>query len=68
MKLQHLEGDTGQQMSMLDSKTRSLVDDMKNTISTFQAHQEGEREKLESRLLLYYRPFNNGRYQVLLPA
>ena len=50
MKLQHLEGDTGQQMSMLDSKTRSLVDDMKNTISTFQAHQEGEREKLESRL------------------
>jgi hypothetical protein len=34
MKLQHLEGDTGQQMSMLDSKTRSLVDDMKNTIST----------------------------------
>jgi hypothetical protein len=28
----------------------TFFDDMKNTISTFQAHQEGEREKLESRL------------------
>ncbi|XP_071168279.1 protein FAM81A-like [Mytilus edulis] len=50
MKLQHLEGDTGQQMSILDSKTRSVTDDMKNMINQFQAHQEGEREKLESRL------------------
>ncbi|XP_052098447.1 protein FAM81A-like [Mytilus californianus] len=50
MKLQHLEGDTGQQMSILDSKTRSIMDDMKNMINQFQAHQEGEREKLESRL------------------
>lgn len=50
MKVQHLEGDTGQQMAMLDSKTRGMVDDMKNMIHSFQAQQEGEREKLESRL------------------
>ena len=51
MKLQHLEGDTGQQMATLDSRTRSIIDDLKNTLSMYQSNSEAEREKMETRLL-----------------
>ena len=50
MKLQHLEGDTGQQMAQLDSRTRQIIDDLKNNISTYQSHADVEREKLEGKL------------------
>ena len=50
IKIQHLEGDTGQQMAMMDGRTRSLIDDLKNSFHIFQTNTEGEREKLESRL------------------
>lgn len=51
MKLQHLEGDTGQQMATLDSRTKSIMDDLKNTLNMYQANSDAEREKLEARLL-----------------
>lgn len=51
MKLQHLEGDTGQQMATLDSRTKSIIDDLKNTLNMYQANSDAEREKLEARLL-----------------
>jgi hypothetical protein len=51
MKLQHLEGDTGQQMATLDSRTRGIIDDLKNTLALYQSNSDGEREKLEARLL-----------------
>ncbi|KAK3588380.1 hypothetical protein CHS0354_018181 [Potamilus streckersoni] len=50
MKLQHLEGDHGQQMSILDARTRQVIDDLKNSVTTFQANAESEREKVEARL------------------
>uniref|UniRef100_A0A8W8HS32 Uncharacterized protein n=1 Tax=Magallana gigas TaxID=29159 RepID=A0A8W8HS32_MAGGI len=58
MKLQHLEGDTGQQMATLDSRTKSIIDDLKNTLNMYQANSDAEREKLEARLLSknYYFP------------
>lgn len=51
MKLQHLEGDTGQQMATLDSRTKSIIDDLKNTLNMYQTNSDAEREKLEARLL-----------------
>lgn len=51
MKLQHLEGDTGQQMATLDSRTKSIIDDLKNTLNMYQVNSDAEREKLEARLL-----------------
>ncbi|XP_048736253.1 protein FAM81A-like isoform X2 [Ostrea edulis] len=51
MKLQHLEGDTGQQMATLDSRTRSIIDDLKNSLALYQSNSDGEREKLEARLM-----------------
>ncbi|KAK3098260.1 hypothetical protein FSP39_017666 [Pinctada imbricata] len=51
LKLQHLEGDTGQQMASLDTRTRSLVDDLKNNLAIIQSHSDAEREKLEAKLM-----------------
>ncbi|XP_069137003.1 protein FAM81A-like [Argopecten irradians] len=50
MKMTHLEGDHGQQLALLDGKTRTMIDDLKNSFHIFQTNTEGEREKLESRL------------------
>ncbi|KAL4227871.1 hypothetical protein ACF0H5_013309 [Mactra antiquata] len=50
LKLQHLENDYGQQMAQLDSRTRQVIDDLKNNISTYQNHADVEREKLEGKL------------------
>ena len=52
MKLQHLESDSGQQMAQLDSRTRQIIDDLKNNITTYQHHSDVEREKLEGKLNL----------------
>ncbi|KAL3866732.1 hypothetical protein ACJMK2_044013 [Sinanodonta woodiana] len=50
MRLQHLEGDTGQQMSILDARIRQIIDDLKNSVTSSQGNAESEREKLEARL------------------
>lgn len=50
IKMQHIEGDTGQQMAQLDSRTRQIIDDLKNNITTYQSHADVEREKLEGKL------------------
>ncbi|BFY98702.1 hypothetical protein BsWGS_01742 [Bradybaena similaris] len=52
MKLQHLEGDTNTQMSMIDAKTRQLIDDLKTNLTTMQTAFETERERTEQRLLV----------------
>ncbi|CAL1534101.1 unnamed protein product [Lymnaea stagnalis] len=52
MKLQHLEGDTNTQMSMIDAKTRQLIEDMKANLSSMQSNFETERERLEQRLFV----------------
>lgn len=51
MKLQHLEGDTNTQMSMIDAKTRQLVDEMKATMTSVQGSIDAERERMEQRLM-----------------
>ena len=48
--MQHIEGDTGQQMAQLDQRTRQIIDDLKNNITTYQNHADVEREKLEGKL------------------
>lgn len=50
MKMTHLESDTGQNIAGLDNRTRSLIDDLKNTVHVFQAQSDSEREKLEARI------------------
>lgn len=50
MKMQHLESDSGQQLAQLDARTRQVIDDLKNNITTYQHHADVEREKLEGRL------------------
>lgn len=50
MKLQHLESDSGQQLAQLDSRTRQVIDDLKNNINTYQHHADIEREKFEQKL------------------
>lgn len=52
MKLQHLEGDSNTQMSMIDAKTRQLIDDLKTNLTTMQTAFETEREQTEQRLLV----------------
>jgi uncharacterized protein YlxW (UPF0749 family) len=52
MKLQHLESDSNQQIAQLDSRTRQVIDDLKNNIHTYQNHADVEREKLEQKLSL----------------
>ena len=50
IKMQHIEGDTGQQMAQLDQRTRQIIDDLKNNVITYQNHADVEREKLEGKL------------------
>ncbi|XP_076443790.1 protein FAM81A-like [Babylonia areolata] len=51
MKLTHLEGDTNTQMSMMDAKSRQMVDDVKNMMTSLQTTMDSERERSEQRLL-----------------
>ena len=37
-------------MAHLDSRTRQIIDDLKNNIATYQSHSDVEREKLEGKL------------------
>ncbi|XP_059176269.1 protein FAM81A-like [Physella acuta] len=52
LKIQHLEGDTNTQMSMIDAKTRQLIEDLKANLASTQSTFEAERERLEQRLLV----------------
>lgn len=51
MKLQHLEGDTNSQVSMVDAKTRQMIDELKANMTSIQTTMEAERERTEQRLL-----------------
>jgi uncharacterized phage infection (PIP) family protein YhgE len=51
MKLQHIESGAVQQFTGLDSKTRSMADDVKTALHTVRVAEQGERDKLETRLL-----------------
>ncbi|KAK7450217.1 hypothetical protein BaRGS_00039965 [Batillaria attramentaria] len=51
MKLQHLEGDTNTQMSMIDAKSRQLVDEVKTMIEALRSASAAERERMEQRLM-----------------
>lgn len=51
MKLQHLEGDTNSQVSMIDAKTKQLMDELKANITSVQSTMDAERERSEQRLI-----------------
>ena len=51
IKLQHLEGDTGQQMASLDVRTRGVVEDLKTNLNMYQTNADSERDKLEARVM-----------------
>lgn len=51
MKLQHLEGDTNTQMSMIDAKSRQLVDEVKAMIEALRSASAAERERMEQRIM-----------------
>ena len=51
LKIRHMEGDSTNQLSALDNKTRSLMEEMKMAIKSSRALEEGEREKLEMRII-----------------
>ncbi len=50
LQLKHVESDSSQQVTKLESRTRSLAEDTRNQLSAQQLKQDGEREKLETRL------------------
>ena len=45
-----LGNDSSQQMAALDSKTRSMVEELKTSLKSYRVVEEGEREKMEARL------------------
>ena len=51
MKLTHLEGDTNTQMSMIDAKTRQLVDEVKTMVTTMHTTIDADRDRMEQRIL-----------------
>ena len=51
MKLTHLEGDTNTQMSMIDAKTRQLVDEVKTSMATMHTAIDSDRDRMEQRLM-----------------
>ncbi|XP_064609737.1 protein FAM81A-like [Liolophura sinensis] len=51
IQLQQVEGGTNHQLTLLESKTKSQVEDLRNNLSTYHITEEAEREKLEARLL-----------------
>ena len=53
MKIQHLEGDTNQQLMSVDSTTKSMVEQLKFSFDSYRVSEANERVKLEERLQLY---------------
>jgi hypothetical protein len=61
MQIKHVEGDSSQQLSLLDTKTRGIVEDLRNMIATNRVYSENEREKMETRMLNYLERGNIAR-------
>ncbi|XP_013411484.1 protein FAM81A [Lingula anatina] len=53
LKIKHMEGDSSQQLSHLDTKTRALFEELRHTLTASKAVEEAEREKMESRLFTH---------------
>lgn len=53
LKIQHLEGDTNQQLMSVDSTTKSMVEQLKFSFDSYRISEANERVKLEERLQLY---------------
>ncbi|XP_050402586.1 protein FAM81A [Patella vulgata] len=51
VKIQHVEGDTSNYLTMLDAKTRHMIEDLQNSLTTMQAMTETERERMEDRII-----------------
>jgi len=52
MVLKNVEGDTVKQLSLIDSKTRTMLEDVRNQLNQTKILNEGEMMRLESRLLM----------------
>ena len=50
MQFRTLGKDSSQQMAALDSKTRTMVEELKMSLKSYKVVEEGEREKLEAKL------------------
>lgn len=68
LRLRHVEGDSSGKIVSLDNKTRQLIEETRTTMNTFKAMEEGEREKLETRLLSHTDRLNNTRDVRLVSA
>lgn len=53
MRVKGVEGEASKALSLLDSRTRAVVDDLKNAITNVQILADSEREKLETRLIAH---------------
>jgi len=51
VQLQHVQSGAVQQFTGLDNKTRSLADELKAALQSVRLSEQGERDKLEARLL-----------------
>jgi len=50
VQIRTLSSDSSQQMAVLDSKTRSMIEELKTSVKSYKVVEEGEREKLEAKL------------------
>ena len=53
LQIKHMESDSSMKVTTLDAKTRALIEEMRQTLRTYQANEQGERDKLEARLIGY---------------
>lgn len=53
LKIQHLEGDTSQQVMSVDSTTKSMVEKLKFSFESYKLAEANERMKMEERLQLF---------------
>ncbi len=61
IKIRGIEGDTGQQMTSLDSRTRSMIEETKSAMNSYKLLEETEREKMESRISTHLERVNGMR-------
>lgn len=52
MVLKNVEGDTVKQLSMIDGKTRTMLEDVRSQINQIKSMNDNEMLKLESRMTL----------------
>lgn len=51
LKVRKLEGESNQQITLLDSKTHGMITDTKHSLDSVRLKEETERERLESRVM-----------------